>query len=69
MTTSANLATAPSEVSYLTLANKYYDSSSKVANTNEHVALTLSARIGAFFDAWTNASYDAWEKSGRTEQL
>jgi hypothetical protein len=30
--------------------------------------ITLSNRIFNFFDAWTNASYDAWEKSGRPER-
>jgi len=29
------------------------------------VAPTLSARIFNFFDAWTQHSYDAWEKAGR----
>jgi hypothetical protein len=29
------------------------------------VAPTVSARIFNFFDAWTQHSYDAWEKAGR----
>jgi hypothetical protein len=32
------------------------------------VAPTLSARIFNFFDAWTQHSYDAWEKAGRPER-
>ena len=32
------------------------------------VASTLFARFVAYMDAWTNASYDAWEKSGRPER-
>ena len=28
---------------------------------------TLFARFVAFFDAWTKASYDAWEKAGRPQ--
>ena len=27
--------------------------------------LTLFARFVAYMDAWTNASYNAWEKAGR----
>jgi hypothetical protein len=48
-----------------TLANNYYGSSFEAANTNKRVGLTLSARIVAFFTAWSNHSYDAWEKAGR----
>jgi hypothetical protein len=69
MTTLAKLYTTHTEVNYSTLANKYYHSSSETAYTNEQVALTLTARIIAFFDAWTQNSYDSWEKSGRTEEL
>jgi len=32
------------------------------------VASTLFARFVAYMDGWTNASYDAWEKSGRPER-
>ena len=31
------------------------------------VTPTLSARIVAFFDDWTQHSYDAWEKAGRPD--
>ena len=31
-------------------------------------APSLSARIFNFFDAWTQHSYDAWEKAGRHER-
>jgi hypothetical protein len=48
-----------------TLANNYHGSSFEAANTNKRVELTLSARIVAFFTAWSNHSYDAWEKAGR----
>ena len=32
------------------------------------VASTLFARFVAYMDAWTQSSYDAWEKSGRPER-
>ena len=69
MTTLAKLNTTHAEVNYSTLANKYYDASSQAATVNEKPGLTLSARIVVFFDAWTQNSYEAWEKSGRTEAL
>jgi|TARA_B110000263_G_C14988745_1_gene364999 hypothetical protein len=61
----SKIETTEVEFTYTDLANKYYDSSSEAANTNKQVALTLSARIFNFFDAWTQHSYDAWEKAGR----
>jgi len=64
----SKIETTEVDVTYTDLANKYYDSSSEAANTNEQVALTLSARIVAFFDAWTQHSYDAWEKAGRPDR-
>ena len=48
-----------------TLANNYHSSSFEAANNNKQVGPTLSARIYAFFDAWTQSSYEAWEKAGR----
>jgi hypothetical protein len=33
------------------------------------VAPTLSARISNFFDAWTEASYNAWAKTDKTPYL
>ena len=30
---------------------------------------TVAQRIANFFDKWTEASYNSWEKSGRTEHL
>jgi hypothetical protein len=32
------------------------------------VASTLFARFVAYMDAWTQSSYDSWEKSGRPER-
>ena len=32
------------------------------------VASTLFARFVAYMDAWTTASYDAWDKAGRPER-
>jgi hypothetical protein len=32
------------------------------------VASTRSARFGAFMDAWTQSSYDAWAKRGSPDQ-
>ncbi len=40
----------------------------KAANANDPVVLPLFVRFVAFFDAWTEASYNAWEKSGRPER-
>ena len=31
------------------------------------VASTLFARFVAYMDAWTTASYDAWDKAGRPQ--
>ena len=42
--------------------------STKAANSNDPVALGLFARLVDFFDAWTQSSYDAWEKAGRPER-
>ena len=39
----------------------------KAANANDPAKPTLSNRIYNFFDAWTTASYDAWEKAGRPQ--
>ena len=40
----------------------------KAANSNDPVALTLFSSLVAFFDAWTQSSYDAWEKAGRPQR-
>jgi hypothetical protein len=40
----------------------------KAANANDPAALPLFARFVAFFDTWTEASYNAWDKSGRPER-
>jgi len=32
------------------------------------VASTLFARFVAYMNAWTQSSYDSWEKSGRPER-
>jgi len=37
----------------------------KAANSNDPTKPTLFARFVAYMDAWTNASYEAWEKAGR----
>ena len=48
-----------------TLANNYRGSSLEAANTNDPTKPTLFARLVAYMDAWSNASYEAWEKAGR----
>ena len=40
----------------------------KAANANDPAKLTLSNRVVAFFDAWTESSYKAWDQSGRPER-
>ena len=64
------------DVIYSDIANKYYNADeaivsnyvAEVANdyaaNNNKPQLTILARFGAFFDAWTQHSYDAWEKAG-----
>jgi hypothetical protein len=37
----------------------------KAANSNDPTKPTLFARFVAYMDAWTNASYEAWEKAGK----
>ena len=56
------------EINYTDLANKYYGSSTEASNTNEPIKLTFFARFAAFFDDWTQHSYDSWEKAGRPER-
>ena len=34
---------------------------------SEPTKLTLFARFVAYMDAWTTASYDAWDKAGRPQ--
>ena len=75
MTASANTQAKGKYAEYLrelrreralsTLTNNYHSSSFEAANTNKRVGLTLSARMIALFTAWSNHSYDAWEKAGR----
>jgi hypothetical protein len=38
------------------------------ANANDPATLPLFDRFVAFFDTWTEASYNAWDKSGRPER-
>jgi hypothetical protein len=40
-----------------------------VEAANDQVPLTLFGRFVAFMAAWTQHSYDAWEKAGKPEQL
>ena len=68
------------EVNYSEIAKKYYNADEatlseyisdlaeqSVANSNE-LQLTFFARIVAFFNAWTQHSYDAWEKAGTPDR-
>ena len=48
-----------------TIQDVRYIDSLEAANTNDPAALTPSNRIYNFFEAWTEASYKAWEKAGR----
>jgi hypothetical protein len=38
------------------------------ANANDPATLPLFDRFVAFFDTWTEAFYNAWDKSGRPER-
>ena len=68
------------EVNYSKIANKYYNADEATvseyvndlaqqsgANSNQ-AQLTFFARIVAFFGAWTQHSYDAWEKAGAPDR-
>ena len=44
-----------------------YIDSLEAANANDPAKTTLFARFVAYMDAWTQASYDAWEKAGRAK--
>jgi hypothetical protein len=48
-----------------TIQDVRYIDSLEAANANDPAALTPSNRIYNFLEAWTEASYEAWEKSGR----
>ena len=51
-----------------TIQDVSYIDSLEAANANDPAALPLFARFVAFFDTWTEASYNAWDKSGRPER-
>ena len=68
------------EVNYSEIAKKYFNTDEatlseyvsdladkSVANSNEF-QLTFFARIVAFFNDWTQHSYDAWEKAGAPDR-
>jgi hypothetical protein len=40
-----------------------------VEAANDQVPLTLFGRFVAYMDAWTQSSYESWEKSGKPEVL
>ena len=69
--------TTPLEVNYSDIANKYHNAdeatvseyvsdlaNQSAANSND-AKPTLFARFVAYMDAWTNASYEAWDKAGK----
>ena len=68
------------DVSYSDIANKYYNSDkatvsnfvAEVANdyaaNNNNPQLKLFARFVAFLGAWTQQSYEAWEKAGAPDR-
>ena len=73
----AKAETTPLEVNYSDIANKYYNADEatvseyvsdladqSAANSNEPKS-TLLASIFNFFDAWTQRTYEAWEKAGK----
>jgi hypothetical protein len=51
-----------------TIQDVRYIDSLEAANANDPAKTTLFARFVAYMDAWTQSSYDAWEKSGRPER-
>ena len=51
-----------------TIQDVSYIDSLEAANANDPAALPLFTRFVAYMDAWTQSSYDAWEKSGRPER-
>jgi hypothetical protein len=69
------------DVSYLDLANKYYEANqaivssyvAKVANdyaaNSNKARLTLLARIYNFFNAMTENGYNAWTKTDKTPYI
>jgi hypothetical protein len=68
----SKIETTEVDVTYTDLVNKYYNADepkvSEASNTNEPVKLTFFAHFVAFFDAWTQNSYDAWVKAGRPDR-
>ena len=40
-----------------------------VEAANDQAPLTLFGRFVAYMDAWTQSSYESWEKSGKPEVL
>ena len=52
-----------------TIQDVRYIDSLEAANANDPAKTTLANRIYNFFEAWTEASYNAWEKAGRQNNL